>query len=310
MPVSLSRYALLNKRLQRFTRMLHRLGSWDVRALHRTRVASRRLRELLPVLQLEGKIAGALGNRLRKVTQRLGRVRELDVMLLLVEELGRSGRYDGDALARVASVMAQAREAERERLREKLPVRDLQRMEAKLGAVADELEAADTTARRSRTATRGLRWAVDARIERRASALRSAIESAGAVYLPDRLHRVRISLKKLRYALELADEMASSEALTAHLRLLKRNQDVLGRWHDRQVLIDRVRQIQASLTPPEVATWRQLDALVATLEDDCRRLHARYVRASGALVAACDQISVGPPATTAWRRAGAAPRHR
>ena len=48
--------------------------------------------------------------------------------------------------------------------------------------------------------------------------------------------------------------------------------------HDVQMLIDEVRQTQASLTPPSVTVWRDLDALVTSLEDDCRRLHARYVR--------------------------------
>ena len=48
--------------------------------------------------------------------------------------------------------------------------------------------------------------------------------------------------------------------------------------HDLQVLIERVRQVQASLTPPNVTIWRDLDALVVSLEDDCRRLHARYMR--------------------------------
>ena len=46
-------YELLHKRLERFTRMLQALGEGDVRALHRARVASRRLREMLPVLQLD-----------------------------------------------------------------------------------------------------------------------------------------------------------------------------------------------------------------------------------------------------------------
>jgi CHAD domain-containing protein len=101
MPVSPSRYELLQKRLDRFTQMLHGVGKGDERALHQTRVASRRLRELLPVLQLEGKVAGELGRRLRKVIQRLGRIRELDVTLMLVEELKTAGDYDGDALERV-----------------------------------------------------------------------------------------------------------------------------------------------------------------------------------------------------------------
>ena len=37
--------------------------------------------------------------------------------------------------------------------------------------------------------------------------LKVAIETAGPVYLPDRVHAVRIALKKLRYAIELAEQL-------------------------------------------------------------------------------------------------------
>jgi hypothetical protein len=37
---------------------------------------------------------------------------------------------------------------------------------------------------------------------------------------------------------------------------LKRVQGLLGRMHDLQVLIERVREVQASLTPPSLAAWR------------------------------------------------------
>jgi CHAD domain-containing protein len=292
MPVSPSRYELLQKRLDRFTRMLHGVGKGDERALHRTRVASRRLRELLPVLQLEGKVAGELGRRLRKVIQRLGRIRELDVTLMLVEELKATGHYDADALERVGSAIRQERERAREELLAKWPAREIRRVGSKLADLADTLESSDN---RSQAVTRGLRWAVDARIHRRGSELKAAIEDAGAVYLPERLHAVRIALKKFRYAVELASEIASDKRLRIDLRLLKRNQDLLGRWHDRQVLIERARHVQASLTPPSASGVRRLDRLVTTLENDCRRLHARYIRESGAIVAVCDRIGLRMP---------------
>jgi CHAD domain-containing protein len=292
MPVSPSRYELLQKRLDRFTRMLHGVGKGDERALHRTRVASRRLRELLPVLQLEGKVAGELGRRLRKVIQRLGRIRELDVTLMLVEELKTSGDYDADALERVGSAIRQEREQAREELLAKWPAREIRRVGSKLADLADTLESSDN---RSQAVTRGLRWAVDARIHRRGSELKAAIEDAGAVYLPERLHAVRIALKKFRYAVELASEIATDKRLRTDLRLLKRNQDLLGRWHDRQVLIERARHVQASLTPPSASGVRRLDRLVTMLENDCRRLHARYIRESGAIVAVCDRIGLRMP---------------
>src|SRR6478609_8405375 len=84
MPSSPPRDVLLRKRLEQFTRMLQGLEKGDSSALHRTRVATRRLRELLPVLQLDPEAAHKLIRRLRKVTQRLGSVRELDVLMQIV----------------------------------------------------------------------------------------------------------------------------------------------------------------------------------------------------------------------------------
>jgi hypothetical protein len=83
--------------------------------------------------------------------------------------------------------------------------------------------------------------------------------------------------------------------------VLKRGQDLLGRLHDLQMLIDHVRETQASLAPPNITIWRELDALVGSLEDDCRRLHARYMRLRDALALTAERRSertaalTGPP---------------
>ena len=65
--------------------MLPGVAAGDPRAVHRARVATRRLRELLPLLQLEGRAAQKLGKGLRKVTRRLGGARELDAILAVLD---------------------------------------------------------------------------------------------------------------------------------------------------------------------------------------------------------------------------------
>ena len=57
------------------------------------------------------------------------------------------------------------------------------------------------------------------------------------------------------------------------------------------MLIDRAREAQASLTPPDINAWRELDALVVALEEDCRRLHGRYMHDREALLALCTRLS-------------------
>jgi len=304
MPVSTTRSELLKKRVDQFTRVLHAVEEGDVRALHQARVTSRRMRELLPMLQLERPQARKLGRRLRKITARLGTVRELDVLLLLIDELHVSGRRGSGGLGRVGVRVSKDRDRARKRLAAALPLTELTRVARKLTRIADGLDEAERAS--SKTTARSWRWAIDARVAKRAGSLASAIADAGALYLPDRLHAVRIAVKKLRYAVELSAE-ASHEPSSADLRVLKRSQELLGRVHDEQMLIDEVRQTQASLAPPTVTVWRDLDTLVASLEDDCRRLHARYMRQRGDLSAVAERRSDQLQPSTARaqaRRAG------
>jgi CHAD domain-containing protein len=302
MPASTGRPELLRKRLERFTRLLQALEEGDVVAVHRTRVASRRLRELLPVLELEAEVAHKLSRRLRKVTERLGTVRELDVLAMVIDELTESERIDKAALSRISAEVSRERAEAREKLLAKtLPVTELKRIARKLGRVVESLESADTSTGDRRRRARGWRYALDARVAHRASALEAAIRDAGAVYLPERLHAVRIAVKKFRYVMELSAEVAGVHG-TPELRTLKRTQDLLGRLHDFQVLIGRVRQMQASLTPANLAAWRGLDVVVTVLEDSCRRLHARYMRERSQLEAICERAG-GRPHSAAARRA-------
>lgn len=286
MPVSTTRSELLKKRVDQFTRVLHAVEKSDVRALHQARVASRRIRELVPMLQLERATGRKVGRRLRKITSRLGTVRELDVLLLQIDELHVSGRRGSGGLGRVGVRVSKARDEARKRLFAQLPTSEMARLARKLDRIAADL--ADAERASSKSAARSWRWAIEARVAKRAEGLAAAMADAGALFLPERLHTVRIALKKLRYAVELSTD-AAGERGGADLRLLKRGQDLLGRVHDVQMLIDQVRRTQASLAPPSVTVWRELDTLVASLEDDCRRLHARYMRMRDTLAAVAER---------------------
>jgi CHAD domain-containing protein len=305
MPVASTRSELLKKRHDEFTRVLSAIEHGDVRGLHRARVASRRLRELVPMLQLDHAKARKLSRRLKKVTTRLGAVRELDVLLLLVEELQAARRGRSGSLGRVGISVAKDRDDARRRLAAHMPVESMRRLGDKLARVVEELRLAETST--SRAAGRNWRFALDARVAGRAARLASSMTEAGAVYLPERLHAVRIAMKKLRYALELWNEMEGTRR-DPNLAALKRGQQLLGRMHDLQVLIDRVRHVQASLTPPNVTIWRNLDNLVRSLEDECRVLHARYMRLRDRLAAATESLTARPQGEVAAnglsRRAG------
>ena len=134
--------------------------------------------------------------------------------------------------------------------------------------------------------------------------MHACIEEAGGVYLPDRLHKTRIAIKKFRYAMELASDRSPERNWRRELLILRRTQDLLGRLRDRQLLVERVRRVQASLTPPDLVLWRGLDGLVTAIEKECRRLHARYVRDAAGILAICARATSRPAGAARARRVG------
>lgn len=283
MPIPAELHEALRKRLSAFSHKSKRIDD-DSDALHGTRVASRRLRELLPILRLDGRTTRKIDRRLRRVTKRLGAVRDLDVLMGIIDELRNDRRYSKTALAAVQSAIEDKRKIARERLRARLSAARLQKITRRLKRVAKHLQADETKAagEGKRRQVNPTVWALQARAARRAVRVREAIEAAGTVYAAAPLHQVRIALKKLRFALELTAELEHRPA-ARDIAMLKTSQDLLGRLHDLQVLIEHASDIQATRLVSDPIAWRELGLLVRTLERDCRKLHARYVRNASSL---------------------------
>ena len=139
------------------------------------------------------------------------------------------------------------------------------------------------------------------RLMRRAKDVALALEHAGPLYVPERLHVVRISTKKLRYALEIARD-AGVAAATPLVRLLKRHQERLGHLHDLQMLLKHVRETEAS--PGVGSRVNDLTAYADSLDRECRRLHADFVEHRAELVSVVKDVrhQVVPALTTPPRR--------
>jgi alkylation response protein AidB-like acyl-CoA dehydrogenase len=107
------------------------------------------------------------------------------------------------------------------------------------------------------------------------------------MYAPEQLHAVRIAAKKLRYGLELAADSGVNEA-AAHVRTIKRAQDMLGKLHDFQVLQRHVATVQSTPPASRAQSREALEDLSRHIEGQCRHLHGRYV----ALVPALRELIV------------------
>jgi CHAD domain-containing protein len=290
------RHDLFQERIDSFVHELPGLADDNLEARHRARVASRRLRELLPVLGMAPHASRKLGRRLRRVTRRLGTVRELDVLLLLIEEFQCTGRYSPAALKQVGTAVGRARDAACKRLITKLPIAKLERLANRLERAVELFRSDAVTVGRpgANGEPRAWLWALDARLARRATSVRSAIYSAGGLYSGGRLHDVRIAVKKLRYASELSTEVGRRR-IASEIAALERAQDLLGRLHDLEVLVAWARDVQAKLSLPDLMAWRQLRVLIHEVEADCRRLHTRYLRHRLSLIAIADRLGPSRP---------------
>jgi CHAD domain-containing protein len=290
-----ARDGVFRRRVRAFLRDLDRIHDGDAVVLHRTRVASRRLREVLPILGLDRDEARDLAHRLKRVTRRLGIVRELDVLTLVIRELHGKAHYPPIALREVGAAVAATRAAARERLATKLPPAKLKRLARQLQRAAKSVES--PTQPRERLRVRGPKqtwlWALDARSVSRATTLQSTIQLTSVLYVPEQLHEVRIAVKKLRYAEELRAE--ARHRPSRDVAVLRVAQNLLGRLHDLEVLIAQVRDVQSLLSASHQMAWHQLGVLVRRLEGDCRRLHGRYMRGRTKLVAIAARIAGRTP---------------
>src|SRR5687767_10186776 len=138
--------ALLQRLARALARHVTTAVAGDDRAVHQARVASRRLRESVPVLStgLKGSKANKARRKIRRLTGALGMVRELDVALKVVDELAGSGdipRAATDALR--AHVLAE-RQKRREEMLERLDAVDSEKLNRRLTSVSDALAQAET----------------------------------------------------------------------------------------------------------------------------------------------------------------------
>jgi CHAD domain-containing protein len=281
--------ALLRQRLVSLLTAMPAAQAGDHLSVHQARVASRRLRAALPVLgvRADADALDRVDKRVRRITRALGPVRELDVTLLLLAELEQNAEVPPRALGRVRAAVTEEREHRRRDMLEQITPSKLDKLRKRLVRVAAPEAKPEVTGNALTEA--------NAKAAKRAVELRGAIDRAGGIYLADRLHRVRVAAKKLRYALEIQRELARSRS-TAALSRLKAQQDLLGRMHDLEMLIDRARSVQTTLAPRDRRGMAELKTLIRVLEDECRSGHAAYMRGRPALVKLCETVAAAAAA--------------
>ncbi len=209
----------------------------DPEAVHRARVAVRRLRSylhtFLPALQPEW--ACALGERLRWLQDKLARVRDGDVLANLVADLAdRLTPVDADEGQAIAADCKREVQAYREALRDALN-------EDRYFALLDELLEASRDPKTNDKAEKRAAKYGRALIDRVYKKAQKAVKRAGAQPSDRALHRIRIKSKHVRYAAEVFACVlgARGEKLATAAESL---QSQLGDHHDTVLAVRRLRE--------------------------------------------------------------------
>ena len=281
MPASHPLSACLQRQTRCLERQLQPALDGEVEPLHRARVATRRLRELLPLCApaVPRGLVTRARRRVRRVGRSLGAVREIDVAAQLLVELADGGRLSSAGARRFARYLADERHGRRRRLIARVRSVSPRKALRDLAEVVKVLEV-------GRASLDAWPLALARRLGGRSRRLNEAVVAAGALYAPERVHGVRIAAKKLRYGLEIAVESRTLDGSPAIARL-KAIQDTLGRLHDLEVLTGFIQTGLLACDPRQRGVG-DLDALRAALAGDCRMLHAEFVAAQSELINVCD----------------------
>jgi CHAD domain-containing protein len=201
--------------------------------VHDLRVTTRRLQELI-LLAAEVSEKPAAANTvkaLREARRLCGGVRNADVLRGMVRaRAGRSARQ-AQIWEPVAKNLARRRTQELARLRRSLARVNLQSLSERWLRALEKWPTADERRVRSRLnehlAKRMRQFQVRREIATRADAVTEDI------------HRMRLSGKRLRYALEAARDFSDARAREA-LKRMRTFQDTLGDWNDLDMLCESV----------------------------------------------------------------------
>jgi CHAD domain-containing protein len=224
----------------RFAEMSQRRSAalkWeDLEGVHSMRVASRRLRSALhdftPYLKKRG-LASSL-KQIKQIADALGKVRDQDVAILALEQLSSNAPADVSA---VLSELINIRQQSRDKARQQLE-RIITKIRLKqLGSVfSTAVEASSARSKQKSAVPTYIQIASSIILER----LRELEKLSNSLYRPSRvkpLHKMRITAKRLRYAIELF-QVCWGRKIAPFAEEVARLQQSLGDLHDCDMWID------------------------------------------------------------------------
>ncbi len=236
----------------------------QVESIHDFRVAARSLRAAVRLLtRRPGASAVSKSRRaLRKAIRALADVRDRDVGHALISESGTRTKAEAELRSRLLELAVADRGAALARSLAEWP-RGLDRR--LIALLTGRQPSLDVLMRRIRAeAWRQRRDALD------------LVQSLGRRFAPDRLHELRIRIRRLRYALELLAEL--DLGAEPRLLLLKPLQSALGDAQDRMVLSRWLARKSVSHRRNDPGLATQLRKAAGRSRAEAVKAHARFLR--------------------------------
>jgi CHAD domain-containing protein len=200
-------------------------GKGKAKAVHDFRVASRRIGASLEIL---ASLTGDNGpsrvrRRLKKLVRRLGALRDVQVLIILVQ----SGKL-GERVASFERYLKGREKEEKRRIQRALNDDERRKLKTQWNKLRNVLSTSDIQ-------TSDQHKAVQSAIELRSNRLRAAVKDFDTDNL-DSAHKVRIALKKLRYTLESAASHFGARRQQEKTAAMVKQQRELGDIRDLDVL--------------------------------------------------------------------------
>jgi CHAD domain-containing protein len=251
------------------------------------------VRELLPLCLPEASKGGdEFRGTVKDVGRGLGRVRDLDIEIALLEQLEQRVPRAGSLFA----LRRHAAAAKRQRRLRKL----LKRLPDRLSPQATFLlRRSPRQVLHDRVWPAAWRTTLRDQLQSRREEAEGALVRAGGVYFPNRLHEARIAVKKLRYSAELAIATGVGAVHPKAIRRFRKAQDALGEIHDWQLLLSGIEEAPS-------ADGDGGETVVMLLRADIAAKHRRFLERRDDLVAACQSIDSHRPVLTPARTMPAA----
>lgn len=265
-----ARILLADHKMRFFTQWKKTAKNFDEEEVHDLRVASRRLREGLALLApcLPGPRTKSLRKRLKLVTDLLGDLRNADEAHLFFSGLTDSAVAPGEEVGRLLESLREERKEEHRKVKAGFEALSPDGLNSACRTLTHE----HNLFVRGSTPFVSLGDFLPGAIDRRDSVLRQHLPLALGEDQGPVQHRLRIAIKKLRYRLEIVEQVFGEGFDRLHDDL-KGYQEILGKLHDMDVFEELVRV--------RMAAGNEREAVQETIGRRRRELFLSFIEMTG-----------------------------